>query len=49
MCKFFNPFMMEADIIYCSANQWTGFCMISGSVMKGLTKYLEDFERMTGF
>ena len=29
-----NPFMTETDI--CGANQWTGFYMISASVMKGL-------------
>ena len=31
--KIFNPFMTEAVII---ANQWTGFCMITASDMKGL-------------
>ena len=28
--------MTEADIILETANQWTGFYMISASVMKGL-------------
>ena len=36
-----NPFMTEADIIqkpvHLFAEQWTGFYMISASVMKGLT------------
>ena len=31
--RAFNPFMTEAVII---ANQWTGFYMITASVMKGL-------------
>ena len=36
----FNPFMTEADIIQKPVqNQWTGFYMISASVMKGLTMY----------
>ena len=30
--------MVEADIMICGANQWTGFYMISASIMKGLTK-----------
>ena len=40
---FINSFMTEAVIIYkpvpqisCSANQWTGFYMITASVMKEL-------------
>ena len=32
--KFFNSFMTEAVI--CSASQWTGFYMITASVMKEL-------------
>ena len=32
-----NPFMTEADI---RANQWTGFYMISASIMKGLNERL---------
>ena len=40
---FLNPFTTEADISYhisyiiCSANQWTGFYMITASVIKELT------------
>ena len=42
--------MTEAVIIkkpetICSANQWTGFCMITVSVMKEL-KYLHDIKRI---
>ena len=35
-----NPFMTEAVIVtvICSANQCTGFYMITASVMKGLRK-----------
>ena len=29
---------METSPLICSANQWTGFYMISASVMKGLRK-----------
>ena len=32
-----NHFMTEAVIILCGANQWTGFYMITASVMKGLS------------
>ena len=31
-----NSFITEVSIIYCSANQWTGFCMTGASVMKKL-------------
>ena len=34
IANLFNPFMTEAVI--CSANQWTGFYMITACVMKGL-------------
>ena len=34
IANLFNPFMTEAVI--CSANQWTGFYMITAYVMKGL-------------
>ena len=33
--SWFNPFMTEAVII-CSTNQWTGFYMITASIMKEL-------------
>ena len=33
--KALNSFMTKAVII-CRANQWTGFCMITASVVKGL-------------
>ena len=33
--SWFNSFMTEAVII-CSANQWTGFYMITASIMKEL-------------
>ena len=36
-CIPFNPFMTEA---VCGSNQWTGFYMITASVMKGLNKKL---------
>ena len=28
---------IETSPLICSANQWTGFCMITASVMKGLS------------
>ena len=38
----FNPFMTEADIIQKPVqNQWTGFYMISASVMKGLKQCIK--------
>ena len=40
MSFYVNPFMTEADTTQkpnCEANQWTGFYMISASVMKGLS------------
>ena len=32
---------METSPLICSANQWTGFYMITASVMKGLNKLHE--------
>ena len=34
--KGFNSFMPEVPIIFCKANQWTGFHMIGTSVMREL-------------
>ena len=31
---------METSSLICSSNQWTGFYMITASVMKGLSKSL---------
>ena len=33
---------MESSPLICPANQWTGFYMISASVMKGLNKLLTE-------
>ena len=30
---------METSPLFCSANQWAGFYMITASVMKGLSMY----------
>ena len=38
----FNSFMTEAVIIK-KSNQWTGFYMITASVMKELNAKMEDF------
>ena len=32
---------IETGPLICSANQWTGFYMITSSVLKGSTKYVE--------
>ena len=33
-----NSFITEVSIIYCSANQWTGFSMTRAFVMKKLNR-----------
>ena len=38
---YINPFMTEAD----RANQWTGFYIISASVMKGLKDYERSLQK----
>ena len=38
---------METSRLICSANQWTGFYMISASVMKGLKALTQCSERFS--
>ena len=51
--KVFWPFHdggwyhIETSLLICGGNQWTGFYIISASVMKGLKETVEDTNTRT--
>lgn len=43
------PYHIETSLQICSADQWTGFCMIGISIMKGLIMILLSFNLTSNY